>query len=251
MTTLAQILAIEKGEKSKTEKALTELHHKAEKPVLYEGKVRSYKAAEENGEKLDNEVQIIQLRAKDAIKEMGTLISGLCDITATKDWANAGEASGDVTPEDGTMVLEDAPVSYLLWLDKRLEHVETFITKMPTLDPSEEWTWSPEQNCYVTRTSFTNRTKPMPKTLVKVPATDKHPAQTEVYTESVVIGVFEQVRQSGAIPVELKTKLVARVRTLKNAVRFAREQANSIIVEKKQVSKKIFDYLFAPMEEGS
>jgi hypothetical protein len=249
MTTLAQILAIEKGEKNKTEKALTELHHKAEKPVLYEGKIRSYKPAEDGGEKLDNEVQIIQLRAKDAIQQMGALIAGLMDITATKDWANAGPARGTVSLEDGTNILVDAPVSYLLWLDKRLEHVETFITKMPTLDPSETWTWSSEQGCYMTRTSFTNRTKKTPKTLVKVPATDKHPAQTEVYSEDVVIGVFEQVRQSGAIPIELKTKLIARVRELKNAVRFAREKANSVSVEKQQVSKKIFDYLFAPLGE--
>lgn len=249
MPTLAQILAIESGEKNKTEKEFTELHRKAEQPKLYDGRVRNYRPADENGVEEPDELQNVQLRAKEVLEEVAKLLVGSWNLTATKDWANAGMARADVKLENGKLLIKDAPVTYLLWLEKKLNDIHTFIEKMPILDPSEVWKWSNEKNCYTTEQTWTNRTKKVMRNHQKAPATDKHPAQVEVYTEDVVIGRYQATKFSGALPAKEKEDLLQRARELKKAVLFARESANSTMVEKLNIAGPLFEYLLTPNKE--
>lgn len=244
MPKLNQILAIEKGERQKAAAELTTLHRKAEKPELYEGRVRSYKPANEEGEKLPDEVQLVQVRQKEVLAHVTSILTPAWDIVATKDWANAESAHADVVLEDGTVLLTRVPVSYLLWLEKELNDLLTFVKKMPTLDPSEHWLFSSEQNVYITKMAWTNRTRKQKRVLEKSPATEKHPAQVEVFDEDVVIGRFEAIRMSGAFKAEDKERILDRITSLRKSVLFAREQANSVEAERKTVAKKIFDHLF-------
>jgi Tfp pilus assembly protein PilN len=242
VTKLNQILAIEKGEKTKSYKQVTDLHHTAVKADLYEGRVRTYTPANEDGEALPDERQVVQQRADDVLQQLTDALAPLWDITAAKDYTNGQSAYADVVIAGRTLVSK-APVSYLLFLEKQLADVETFITKIPTLDASQKWTFDENQKYYATEKTWQNRTKKVMKNHVKAPATDKHPAQVDVYQEDVVVGKFESIRYSGALSLTKKELLLSRVRELKNAVLFAREQANSVEVTKQDVSKALFSFL--------
>lgn len=243
MAKLNQILAVEKGEKTKTQKSLTELHHKAQKAALYEGRVRTYKPNTEDGETLPPEKQLVQLHGGKVLAEVQSLLQPMWDLIAEKDIANAKTAFSSVIVDD-QVILEDVPVTYLLFLEKQLTDVATFVAKMPTLDPSETWEYSESQGCYCTGKTWVNRSKKELRNHVKAPATPEHPAQVETYAEDVVIGRYETIRYSGALSVERKSQIQDRIHTLKNAVLAARERANMTETEKQNVADPIFSFLF-------
>lgn len=242
MVKLNQVLAIEKGEKNRAFKALSDLHHKSQKEPLYDGRIRTYRPVDDDGEKLPTEKQLVQVRAEDVLASQADILTGLWDIVASKDWANAKNARCDLVV-DNEILLANVPVTYLLFLEKQLTDIETFISKIPTLDPSEEWEYTQSQNCYVTRPSMSNRTKKVLRNHVKAEATAHHPAQVETYMEDVVIGHYETIRHSGALPVQRKSALLERVRKLRACVLAAREEANAVDVEKIQAGAQIFGYL--------
>lgn len=250
MPKLAQVLAIEKGEKAKSNKAVSELHHNSAKPALYEGRVRTYEPADEEGEQLPPERQLVQLHGPAVMEELNRSLAEYWDIVAVKDWTNAYDSRADVVV-DGTTLVSGAPVSWLLFMEKQLVDVETFISKLPTLDASERWVWDSNQNCYVTETTWQNRTRKTPRNHVKFDGDEHHPPQVEVYTEDVVVGRFKNTRHSGALPVEMKEKLIERVRKLRKAVLFAREQANSVEAHNVSVAETVFGFLMEPVKSGA
>jgi hypothetical protein len=166
----------------------------------------------------------------------------LFDITATKDFGNA-RAKADVV-FNGEVLIKDAPIPYLLFLQKQLTDLETALAKLPVLDEAETWTLDENSGKYVTEKSSTHRTKKVQKPIVLYPATPEHPAQTQLVSEDVIVGFYETVKHSGAMPSVEREKMVNRVRALTNAVREAREEANNTEVDKIKVADKIFAVLF-------
>ena len=142
------------------------------------------------------------------------------------------------------VIAKNVPVTYLLFLEKKLVDVHTFVSKIPTLDSSETWTWDANAGCFASEPVETHKTKKLPKVVTKAPATDKHPAQVEVYQEDVVVGYWKTVKFSGAMPADDIKKLLTRIEGLQRAVKFAREESNSKIIEEVKVGEKIFNYLF-------
>lgn len=244
---LAQVLAIEKGEKNKANRAVTDLHRKSEVEKLYQGRTRTYTPANEDGEKLPDERQIVQNRAPEILKEASEILSGIWDITATKDWTNAGSARADVKVDDVVLV-QNAPVSWLLYMEKELNDVETFLRKIPVLDSGEEWHWNTSTNCFASPQTWQNRTKKVPRNHVKAEATKEHPAQVDVYQEDVVVGRYNNINYSGALPAAVKDALLERVRVLRSAVLYAREEANGVAAEKQKIGEKIFEFLLDPLK---
>ena len=102
-------------------------------------------------------------------------------------------------------VLKDVPVTTLLFLEKQLVDIHTFVEKLPTLDPGEAWNYSPDVDHYVSESYQTTKTKKVLKNHVKAEATKEHPAQVETYTEDVVVGYWTTVKFSGAVPRGKKT----------------------------------------------
>ena len=88
MAKLNQILAIEKGIKTRVYAEFTELHNATQKPALMNGFHKSYQPRDEEGETYPAESQKVQHNATDVLDRVAHSLGELFDITATKDWAN-------------------------------------------------------------------------------------------------------------------------------------------------------------------
>lgn len=245
MTTLAQLLAIESQTKSSSAEQLTALYHKIQKEPLLSGISRTYHPNDEEGEKLPSESTPVQVRLKQLLKEVGRVMSPLYDLTLSKDAANQ-QAISDVVV-DGKTILSAVPATYLLWLEKRLQDLHTVIIKLPTLPQGESWTEDPAHDAYVTPVAETTRTKKTPRPFIKYEATKEHPAQVEVVVEDRVVGVWQTIKYSGALPASKVQELRERIEKLMAAVKFAREQANTVTITKTDAGSRVFGYLFSDL----
>ncbi len=242
MAKLNQIVAVVNGKKTQTQKAITEVYKKLQKPALFEGISRSYTASDEDGETQPSEKKNVQYKSREAIVEARNALKELFDVTATQDWGNC-QAKADVVV-DGTTVLEQVPITYLLFLEKQLTDIHTFVQQIPVLDPAESWSWDENADCFATDASLSNRTKKVPRSHILYEATDKHPAQVEMYHEDVKVGEWKTIKFSSAFAAQEKNEIVLRVRRLQEAIKFAREEGNSMEVDDIKIGNKVFDFVF-------
>lgn len=241
MTKLAQIIAVEKSAKNKAHQGITDAYQRMQKPALLTGISRTYRPIDEVGEQLPSESTKVQLNAAELLKDVSKVMTSLFDVTATKDFANC-TATADVVVGDVT-VAKGVPVTYLLFLEKKLVDIHTFVSKLPTLDPSEDWTLDPNVGCFTSKPSETVRTKKIFVPLVLAGATDKHPAQVKEGYEDKPVGYWKTVKFSGALPAQRVADILDRVERLQTAVKFARSEANSKVIESVSVGEKVFKFL--------
>jgi hypothetical protein len=245
MPKLNQIIAIESGVRSNSVKELSDAHHALLKPALLHGIARTYTPKDDEGDKLPAEATKVQVIAPMMLKQSAQVWTRLFDITLTRDAANCAAKANVVV--DGVVLIKDAPVTFLLFLEKKLVDVETFIRKLPTLDPAETWAFDKGQDCYATPPVETVKTKKIPRVHIKYEATKEHPAQVESYGEDVVVGTWRTVKYSGALPGFTQTRLLEQVIKLREAVKMAREEANGIEVDRHFIGEELFKFLLAPI----
>lgn len=243
MTKLNQIIAVEAGVKSKTQREITELHRKVQKDALLNGITRTYQPKDDDGDQLPSESTRVQVRVGDVLEDVSKVLTRLFDVTFTKESGNK-DATADIVI-DGTVLVAGVPVTYLLFLEKQLVDIHTFVAKLPTLDPASEWEFDTNENIWKTKPVSTTRSKKVPRNWVKAEATDKHPAQVEIFHEDVIVGYWTKVDTSGAIPSSRRAELLERVEKLQSAVKYAREEANNAEVTDAKIGERIFGYLFA------
>lgn len=244
MAKLNQIIAIEKGIKSRVYGEITNLHKASQKPDLFNGFTKTYQSKEQDGETFPAESKRVQFRVNEVLSSVAHLSTELMEVTARKDWTNCA-AKADVVV-DGTVVLALVPVSHLLFLEKQLTDIHTFVEKLPVLDESEDWTTDSNSDLFKTQPIQTHRTKKVQKPIVLYNATPQHPAQTQLITEDVIVGYWSQVKASGAMPRSRKQQLLERTEKLLQAVKEAREAANGMDeIKSPSVGDAIFSYILA------
>jgi hypothetical protein len=242
MAKLNQIIAVQAGKKAQAKETLTEAYHLIKKPELLTGLVRTYQPRDEGGETQPDERKLVQVKVNELITRVMRDLTDMFDVVATQDWANT-QARADVVVE-GRRLLEGVPVTHLLFLEKQLVDLRTFIEALPTLDAAEEWEYKPEFDSYVAKPARTNRTKKVPKNHIKYEATKEHPAQVEMYMEDVWVGSWTNVKFSGAIPAAVRNAMLERVRKLSDAVKAAREEANGMDVRNVKVAATVLGFIF-------
>lgn len=245
---LNQIIAIGTSTKTRVENELTAAHQALQKHDLFNGHSRKYTPRDADptspcGEQLPEENKRVSASAEAIIKETTSKLTELFDMTAIREWGNCA-ASADVVV-DGKTLLTSVPVTYLLFLEKKLVDLHTFVLKLPTLDPSEEWSRNDAQDMFAAKSSSTSRTKKIVRPLVLYEATKEHPAQVKETTEDIFAGTWTATRYSTALQTSRRNEMLARVESLQKAVKFAREQANMLEVTDHPCGRTIFDYLFA------
>lgn len=244
MAKLNQIIAVEKGIKSRVYGEITDLHKAAQKPDLFNGFAKNYTAKDDEDEGLPPERKRVQYRVGEVLRQVERLSTELFDVTARKDWTNC-DAKADVTV-DGKVLVKQAPVSYLLFLEKQLTDMRTFVGELPVLDEGEAWEKDPNSGLFKTDPIQTHRTKKVQKAIVLYPATPEHPAQTQLISEDIIAGFWNQIKHSGAMPKPEKDALADRVEKLLQAVKQAREEANTADeTVAPSVGDAVFTYLLA------
>ncbi len=242
MAKLNQIIAVQAGKKSQAKETLTEAHHKLKKAELLNGIVRTYQPRDDGGEPQPDERKMVQLKVGETIQQITQALVEMFDVVATQDWANC-QARADVVV-DGRALLRDVPVTHLLFLEKQLVDLKTFIESLPVLDSAEDWEYRAETDCYVSMPAKSNRTKKVPRNHVKYEATKEHPAQVEMYMEDVWVGTWTTTKFSGAIPAATRNAMLERVRKLSDAVKSAREEANNLEIKPQKVGNALLGYIF-------
>ncbi len=242
---LNQVIAILQTVKANSTKAKTSVYHLIQKNTMFQGISRTFQPVAEDGFVYPPENQTLQMKAEDLLSSFEQACTELFNLCATQDWANA-QAKADIVV-DGTTILREVPVSYLLFLEKQLADIKTFISTLPILDTSESWVYDGQQECFATEPKYTTKTKKIVKPVVLYEATKEHPAQVKESSEDVPEGTWRTVKFSGAISQARQNELLRRVDKLMQEVIFAREQANSLeVTQQNQVARSIFGYLFAP-----
>jgi hypothetical protein len=238
---LCQVTAILTGKKTAVQQAITEINKRLQKTSLFVGLSKRYTPRDEEGESFPDENQKIQFKVDGALTEIREAMTSLIDLTATQDVANC-TATSDVIVDVAT-VLVGVPVTHLLWLQKTLNDLHTLAESVPVLDPQETWTYDSNAGCYVSDPITTTKTRKVPKVVVKYEATKEHPAQTELMAEDIIIGTWRQLKFAAAMPADTKKALLARIVKLQDAVKLAREEANSSEVSMVRYGKNIFDFV--------
>lgn len=242
MTKLNQIIALEKGVKGKSENAFTGALRVAQKVDLFNGFFKTYAPLDEEGVKLPGEALKVQTTTDGIIANVTEALTRLFDIVATKDTANCS-AGADIVI-GGAILAEDVPVTTLLWLERKLVDLRTFVATLPVLDPVETWSWDSANDRFITEPKTTIRSRKDVEFRSVAKATDKHPEQIVQVPRDVVEGTWTTVKVSNAITAQRRTTLINRVDELTEAVKMAREKANNVDVTDVAIGSRILGYLF-------
>lgn len=239
---LCQVLAIVAGVKSRVEREVTAKYHTAQKPDLFNGFARIYTPKNEDGEKQPTERKAVQQRVADVFRVVRDELAELFDVAASRDWANCQAVSDIVL--DGKVLVQAVPATYLLFLEKQLQHIRAVVNSLPVLDPAETWTIDPTDGLWKTAPTEAVRTQKVPRAIVMTPTTKEHPGTSQLIADDIVVGSYETVKFSGALPPAQKELLLYRVERLQKAVKFAREKANLVDAPVVEVGEKLLGYLF-------
>lgn len=147
---------------------------------------------------------------------------------------------------DGNEIATALPATYLLGLETKLKQLRDVFMLIPTLPPGKDWVpdttrgenvWTlkePEQQAKTEKTI---------KPFVLYEATDKHPAQVEKISDSNDVGMYKRYIWMGMMSPAEKSKLLGRLDKLLQAVKQARQRANTQEAATDQIGAKIVRYL--------
>lgn len=240
---LNMLIAIEKDVKSIASKAMNDFYHAIQRTTALAGLTRTYRKINDEGEDFPTESTKVQVDVESFLQNLTKTQVRVMDVTLSKDVTNCVAKANVVV--DGDVILRDVPLTYLLFLEKRLVDWHAVISKLPVLDPAQNWTRNDTANAYAADPVETTKTKKVMKVLTLVEASKEHPAQAKEYGEDIVTGYWTKVDFSGALPAKRVAELLERVEKLRAAVKFAREEANMTEVIDAKAGQSVFDFLFA------
>lgn len=254
---LSQILGLRAGAQQRSHEALTALYHRVEQPGRYLGQRREYvpdavseeqaQGQSDQSKQKPPEHKKVEQNAADMLEQMAGTVTRFYDLQLTMDEADTrARADVVITTSDGTerTLLRDVPVTTLMFLEKRLKtDIETFIRKLPTLDPSRDWHESGTPGVYQTEPTETISTTKTKRWAETSPATKEHKAQVIVWDDDVRAGVWRSTLLSGALPPERLGQVLERLYQLRDAVSAARERANQVEVEDRRMGDALMDFI--------
>src|SRR3954468_11286152 len=249
MPKMHELLAVSedlKGQATKTRSDListfsTKSHHFRKKVVTFRSNQPGVEASTESQSD-------IQTTLKKELDWVVGFVSKAVDSGYQIDIGNT-TAKADLVV-DG-LTIKDIPATSLLQLEKHLVQVRELAQAIPTLDPAQGFQLDPDsgKGIWKARDVVKERTKKDKKVLTLAPATDKHPAQVQVYDVDAPTGTLLEQEWSSLTTPATKSEVLSRCDTLLQAVKKARSRANSIELDvtANQIGKKLLDYVFQPL----
>ncbi len=133
----------------------------------------------------------------------------------------------------------------LLDFEKALTNLRAVYGEIPTLDPAKKWddNSSVVPNTYRSGPVVTMRSENTKKVITLAPATEKHPAQAQVYDDVHQVGQYNTTFFSGKITPTQKSDLLQRIDDLILAVKDAKSRANNVDTKDVKIGQSIVDYV--------
>lgn len=239
---LYEVIAIEKGVKQRNYQEIEKLHKLIQKPDFFNGHSRTFKALNDEGERYPDESKKVQSLVQEVLRQAADYSKQILDTEATKDRTNC-VAMADIVLEDGTVLASGVPATTLLYLEKSLTDWRTLVQQLPVLDPAEDWEFDSNSELYKTGVTVTHKTSKIEEPLVLIQPTKEHPGQAKTITKDVITGHWHTTKMSGAVPADTKSALWRRANQLIDAVKAARERANSTEVVELKIGEPLFNFL--------
>jgi hypothetical protein len=242
MAKLCEVISTEKTIKPDVCSKLTMLHRENQKPERFNGFTKTYRTIKDDGETFPPEQKRVQKTVDVQLSDLQKILVPLFDVVATKDYSNC-LASADIVV-NGKIIAEKCPPPYLLFVEKQLHDIDTFLKELPELDDEYDWIKDDNTGFHKTAIFTTHKTKKIQKPLVLIAPTKEHQGKAEIITSDETVGYWDIYKLSGAISPTEKKEMLEKVKLLLIAVKVAREQANAQLVTKQEVGEKIFEFLF-------
>lgn len=143
------------------------------------------------------------------------------------------------------------PGTFLLGMETLLKEVREIIEAAPTLAPGIRWEPAPDQGDHVYRASHDEeslRTEKQLRWKEIAPATKEHKAQVETWKDDVPVGRYKLEKFSGMISSAQKSRLLARVDSLMQEVKKARQRSNMTECVSRKIGDEFVNYIFGALE---
>jgi hypothetical protein len=247
---LCEAIAVLKGIKSQTYALQTEQDKLCQKELLFKGLTKSYEPLDENDpDRPDGETALVQQYTDEIIGSMTEALARYFDACAAVEAGNT-HATADIEVE-GETLLTGVPVTYLLFLEKQLNDLHTAVSRMPVLSPELSWHCDAGRNCFVSDEIKKVRTKKTPRVVMTATAktTAKDGSVTEqqqgqVLQEDLPVGYWHTTHFSSALEPARRKRMLARINKLRDAVKQARERANSVAIEQPKFGQPLLNWVF-------
>ena len=246
---LHEVLAIEKGLLNTSKRLILESIKTFGKENLFKGFVKKKEMFDSNAENAlettyaDEHVKLETTVAENleySLKE----VARYWDAVLSKDLSNM-EAKADIII-DSITIASDVPATFLLGLESKLNELTALFTAMPTLEVGREWVKDESMgpNIYIDkhqREAFTTRNEI--EYISIAAATPSHKEQIAERKTVKNVGKVTQTSWSGMISSAEKAVRLKRLVKMTNAVKKARQVANSQPLISREIGKNILDYI--------
>ena len=230
---LHELLAVRTSLKAQAASTQADLENTFEKKQHhFTARVKSFTPAGENAETKVEDVLELQTSVKGELRWIKGFMAKAMDSHLHIAEGNT-KAFADIVLEGGMELARAVPASTLLDLETSIEDLRKFAAKIPTLDPAKGFKLDPDrgEGVYVARDVEKVRTQMVKKIYTLYPATDKHPAQTQLLDEQVPIGTIREREWSSMLTPAQKAEILDRIEKLARAVKKARARANEVEVD--------------------
>jgi len=241
---LHQLLAIETDLKNKAkiiaEETISTFHTKSDH---FDGVQKVFVKSLDDAQDIPPErKEIVTTVAKKIDYAKSDIIKSIDAMVSKEETNNSGEATAELEFDGKVHTLS---ATSLLALTNQLVLIRAVYKSIPTLDPTKKWNKDDKagKDIYETEPEVKFRTEKKQKPIVLYPATEKHPAQTQLAYEDVQVGKYETTYSSGRITPGQKADLINRVEELIVKVKKARAKANQVEIKNTKIGKDIFDYI--------
>lgn len=245
MAKLHELLAVEGDLEGIYKKILDETAQTFTKKVdRFFGVVRTMEWFEEGNPPIPAEHQALTTTVKDKLDYQKNAVIRYFDALLQKERTNQ-DARSDIII-DGVPIASDLPATFLLGLESRLKRVREIYDKIPTLPPNIKWEKdSTKGDAIYSRVHPEEqlKTEKIFKVQVLYDATKEHPAQVEKIPETKNVGVYKKEVWTGLLSPADKSALLGKIDKLIQAVKKARQRANTTEVVKTTIGKELFGYI--------
>lgn len=238
MAKLHELLAVEADLEGKSRRVQEEAVSVFKgKPHLFQGKLRTLElftgddeVSKKASEDAERQEQVLVTTVPAKLSYLWESLEPHWNAVAQKEATNQ-TAKADVIV-NGTTIIRDMPVTFLLSLESRLKALRAIYEVIPTLEPNINWVEAPDLGANIRKAPETStlKTAKVEEYRTIAPPTDKHPAQIVKQDKVVNVGVYKQTSTSGLVTPAQKSAWLSRIDELLRAVKQARQRANEAAI---------------------